>query len=129
MILLVVFHGHFWELLSKRAHLKNSSENKGTSTENFGERLTPSLPPPPPPPSPQGLHISCYLVWTCLNTVKLTHCYATNLVVCKALLIMFQTFQLETKCYAFILCNLQLIFSFLCQLWAQYTSMIKVTLN
>ena len=35
MILLVDFQVHCWLLLSKRAHLKESSAKKGTSTENF----------------------------------------------------------------------------------------------
>ena len=38
VIFLVDFHVYFGLLLSKRAHLKGSSEKKGTSTENFGGR-------------------------------------------------------------------------------------------
>ena len=34
-ILLLIFHLHFWLLLSKRAHLKDSSAKKSISTENF----------------------------------------------------------------------------------------------
>ena len=38
VIFLVDFHVYFGLLLSERAHLKGSSEKKGTSTENFGGR-------------------------------------------------------------------------------------------
>ena len=37
MILLVDLHVHFWLLCSKRAHLKDSTAKKGTSTKNFCE--------------------------------------------------------------------------------------------
>ena len=44
MILLVDFHAYFGLLLSKRTHLKGSSEKKGTFKENFGEADDPSVP-------------------------------------------------------------------------------------
>ena len=50
MILLVDFHVYFWLLLSKRAHLKGSSEKKGTSTENLGGAVAPFA-----IPAPEGL--------------------------------------------------------------------------
>ena len=55
VILLIDFHVHFWLLISKRAHLKGSSERKDTSTKTLGEGgaeitiLSPSRAPPPPP--------------------------------------------------------------------------------
>ena len=64
VILLVDFHVYFGLLLSKRAHLKGSSENKATSPENFGRGHTPPLPPPHPPPS---LHSSSLLRRTCVK--------------------------------------------------------------
>ena len=36
VILLIDFHVHFWILISKRAHLKGSSERKETSTKTLG---------------------------------------------------------------------------------------------
>ena len=55
MILLVDFRVHFSLLLSKRAHLKEPSAKKGTSTENFGRADRPSA--SPPFSAPEGLRL------------------------------------------------------------------------
>ena len=44
VIWLVNFHVHFGLLLSKRVHVKGSSEKTGTSTENFGGTDAPFAP-------------------------------------------------------------------------------------
>ena len=46
VILLVDFHGRFWLLLSKKAHLKGSSSKRANQQRPLSGLMTP-LPPPP----------------------------------------------------------------------------------